>query len=78
MQVNAFIHERPPQAFDHAVINPAPLTVPADFDFRIRQYVNPITTGELRSPVGVEYFRRAIFCLSLFQCFNVERRIHAV
>ena len=78
MQVHAFILERPPQAFDNAVLYLATLPVPADFEFHISQYVSPITAGDLRPLVGVVYLRRAIFCQSLFQCFNAKYRIHAV
>ena len=47
MQINAFVLQRPPEALNHSIVDPAPLTVHADLDLRITQNLDPIATGEL-------------------------------
>lgn len=58
--------------------NPPPFTIHAGLDPRSRQHVNPIAAVATYMTVGVEDFRRAMFCQCLFQCFNAGRGVHAV
>lgn len=47
MQVHTFVFQRPPQKFDHAIVDPAALAIHADLDLRVAQHVDPVTAGEL-------------------------------
>ena len=47
VQIDAFVLQRPPKTLDHPIVDPAPFTIHADLDLRIRQHVDPIATGEL-------------------------------
>ena len=46
VQVNAFVLQKPPQMLDHAVVDPPPFAVHADFDPGCAQHVDPGTAGE--------------------------------
>jgi len=91
VQIDAFILQRPPEALNHSIVDPAAFSVHADLDLRISQNLDPISTCELAVPlpgsglpsnhervVGVEYLRRAVLGQRLFQGLDAEFHIHRV
>ena len=52
---------------DHAVVNPTPLAIHANFDLRVRQHVDPDATGKLAALIGVEYLWRTVFASASFK-----------
>ena len=78
VQIDALILQRPPEALNHSIVDPAAFSVHADLDLRISQNLDPISTCELAALVGVEYLRRAVLGQRLFQGLDAEFRIHRV
>ena len=70
IQINAFILQRPPEPFDHAVVAPRAFTVHADLDLCISEHVDPSITGKLAALVRIKYLWLAVLCQRLFQGFN--------
>jgi hypothetical protein len=58
VQIDAFILQRPLEALNHSIVDPAAFSVHADLDLRISQNLDPISTCELAALVGVEYRNR--------------------
>ena len=52
--------QRPPEAFDHTIVDPAALAIHRYLHLGILQLIDPVAAGELRSQTGVEDLRRAI------------------
>ena len=78
VQVDAFVFQRPPEPFDHPVVDPAAAAVHRDLHLGVAQHVGEAGAGELRALVGAEYLRWAVSGQRLFQCFDAETGIHRV
>jgi hypothetical protein len=59
--------QRPPQSLDHAVVDPAAFAIHRYLHLGLLELINPVAAGELRSLIGVEDLRRAVFGQGLFQ-----------
>jgi len=60
------------------IINPASLTVHADFYAVVLQHVREVFTGKLTALVAVEYLRCAVVCQRFFQRLNTRSGIQRV
>ena len=57
---------------------PRAFAIHADFDFCIREHVDPSTTGKLAALVRIKYLWLTVLCPYLFQGFNSEIRTYTV
>lgn len=53
VQIDAFVFERSPQAFDKHIVHPAPASIHADADVRVLQRRRESKAGELAALVRV-------------------------
>ena len=60
-QINAFVFQRPPETLDHTIIDPTAFAIHRYRHLSHLQFIDPVAAGELRSLIGVEDLRRAIF-----------------
>ena len=61
VQVNLFILDRFPEAFNEDVVSPTALAIHADLNPVLLKQANEGGTGELAALIGVHDFRRAVF-----------------
>jgi len=78
MQIDLFIFDGTPEAFDEDVVSPASLAIHADPDAFLLEPIRKRHTGELAALIGVEDLRFAVFAKSLIECLQAERHIHGV
>ncbi len=60
VEVDFFVFQAAPEAFDEDVVHPAPFAVHADLDAVRFEYAGEGGAGELAALVGVENFGRAM------------------
>jgi hypothetical protein len=61
LDVKTLVFQWPPQAFDHAIVDPAATTVHGDFHIGVLQNLGKFVAGELVALIRVEDFRWPVF-----------------
>ncbi len=76
-QIDLFVLQTSPQAFDENVVQEAALAVHADCHLSVLKDFGEVIAGELRTLIGVEYLGLAVH-KGIFQCFRTEACFHRV
>ena len=78
VQVDGFIFERAPQAFDKNVVHASAPPIHGDRGLRVLENTGKVIAGELASLVGIEDVRLAVSGQGLSQGLDAEAGIHGV
>jgi hypothetical protein len=54
VQIETFVLDAPPQAFDEGIVGGAPFSIPTDAALGVLQRADKLGTGELTALIGIE------------------------
>lgn len=75
-QVDLFVLDAAPQAFNKHVVHPAALAIHTDFYIVVLEHLSKLVTGKLATLVSVEYLGTAVPFYVLFQRLYAEACFH--
>lgn len=76
VEIDLFVFDRPPEPLDEDVVAPRALAIHRDGDLSLLQHGCEVDGGELRTLIGVEYFRLSIAGQRVLDRFDAEVRLH--
>lgn len=74
-QVDLFVFDGAPQAFNEDIVAPCALAIHADLDLAVGQHPDEVGRGELAALVRVEDLRRAVTRQRLLDGFEAKIRL---